>query len=132
MDVNQTIATVMTREVASVDFDDTIEDVERALKDSGHSFVPVVSSQGGCFGVISASDLVAFHARKENSRLKRAWEVCTHQVVEVAPDTTIRKAACLMLDKHVHHVVVMEQGRLVGVLSSLDLIGHFMDGGAAC
>ncbi len=79
MDMDQKISTVMTREVTTVDIDDTIERVERVLGDGGQSFVPVMAPHGTCFGVISASDLVNFHARSENPRLKGAWEVCSHR-----------------------------------------------------
>jgi signal-transduction protein with cAMP-binding, CBS, and nucleotidyltransferase domain len=132
MDMETKIASVMKREVATADIDDTIEHVERILNDGAFSFVPVVEPHGKCFGVISASDLVHFHARQENPKLKRAWEVCTHQVIEVAPDASLREVACLMLNKHVHHVVIMESGHVAGILSSLDLIDRFVLAGEHC
>ena len=124
--MDRQIASLMTRSVVTVDIDDTVENVERVLREGAFAFVPVLGRQGECFGVISASDIVQFHSRQENPKLRRAWEICTHQVIEVPPDTPMQKVARLMLDKHVHHVVVTDAGRVAGVLSSLDLIDHFV------
>ncbi|MCK9531032.1 MAG: CBS domain-containing protein [Gammaproteobacteria bacterium] len=124
--MDKQIASLMTRSVVTVDIDDTVESIERVLREGAFAFAPVLGRQGECFGVISASDIVQFHSRQENTKLRRAWEICTHQVIEVPPNTPLQKVARLMLDKHVHHVVVTEAGRVTGVLSSLDLIDHFV------
>lgn len=132
MDMDLTISSVMKRDVTTVDIDDTIESVEHILDEGAHSFVPVMAPHGACFGVISASDLVNFHARQENPKLKRAWDVCTHAVIEVGPDASLKDVACLMLKKRVHHVVIVDQGRMAGILSSLDLIDRFVLGKSHC
>jgi CBS domain-containing protein len=124
--MDRQIDSLMTRNVVTVDIDDTVESVERVLREGAFAFVPVVGRHGKCFGVISASDIVRFHSRQENPKLKRAWEVCTHEVIEVPPGTTMHHVARLMLDKHVHHVVVTDAGQVTGVLSSLDLINRFI------
>lgn len=51
-----------------------------------------------------------------------ASEVMTRDVFSVTPDTEIRKAAGRMLEADVHRALVVEDGRLLGVLSSLDIL----------
>src|SRR5512135_3123945 len=99
------VTSIMNRMVVAVDIDDTVESVEHLLNSGIYSFVPVLDAKGNPFGVISAPDLVHFHAARGKAKLNRCWEVCTHDVVAVRPDTQVDEAAQLMLDKHVHHLV---------------------------
>lgn len=49
-------------------------------------------------------------------------ELMTHRLLELPPTTDVRDAAELMLRAGVHRILVMEGGRLVGVVSTMDLV----------
>ena len=49
-------------------------------------------------------------------------DVMTTEVVTVTPDTPLKKAAALMLERGVSGVPVVEEGRVVGVLSETDIL----------
>jgi CBS domain-containing protein len=51
-----------------------------------------------------------------------AWQLCTYKPVTVQGDASIQEVARLMVERQIHHVVVVEQGRVAGVVSSLDLL----------
>lgn len=51
-----------------------------------------------------------------------AAEIMTPDVVALPPDAEIHAAAERMLRERVHRVLVMEDGRLVGVVSSTDVL----------
>lgn len=55
-------------------------------------------------------------------------EVMTTDPVTVSPDDDLAAAASVMCDKGVHRVLVTDNGRLVGLLSSLDLAGTLIEG----
>ena len=46
----------------------------------------------------------------------------TTQVVSVEPDWTADQCMALMTEKHIRHLPVMEQGRLIGVISIGDVV----------
>lgn len=48
-------------------------------------------------------------------------EVMIRDVLTVAPELSLAKAAQLMVERRVHRLPVVEGGRLVGIVSSLDL-----------
>lgn len=48
-------------------------------------------------------------------------EVMIRDVLTVEPGLSLAKAAQLMVERHVHRLPVVEDGRLVGIMSSLDL-----------
>lgn len=125
MDSN--ITTIMQKHVVSVSMGDTIEKVEETLNSRRLSSVPVIDpARGDCFGIISAPDLVRFHAAKRNPKLVQAWEVCTFKPIEVAPEISANDAAALMLKHRIHHLVVTKDKAMKGFISSLDLLKHLL------
>jgi FOG: CBS domain len=51
-------------------------------------------------------------------------DVMTADVVSVEPDTPVRDIAQLLYTRRISGVPVVEQGRLIGIVSRGDLIGH--------
>ena len=127
--MGQPISALMTRQVWRVGMDDTIEQVETLLKSRGLHWVPVVEGGGAAvIGVISATDVVQFHALKQDAAHTRAWQLCTYRPLVVAPDTPAEQVARLMVEQRVHHVAVVADGDLEGVVSSLDFVRAFAAG----
>ena len=52
----------------------------------------------------------------------KASEIMTREVVAVTPDTPIRDVAKLMVDQRISGVPVIDQGKLVGIISENDLV----------
>lgn len=61
-------------------------------------------------------------------RRLRVREVMTEEVIGVAPDAEIGEAARVMCARRIHRVLVLEDGRLVGLVSSLDLMRLLAEG----
>lgn len=125
------ISSMMQRSVWTASMDDSIEVVERLVADKGLSWVPVQDPGGAIVGVISASDLLQFHATRRDAKQVCAWELCTYKPVTVTPDADASSVASMMATHGIHHVVVMEGGLLQGVVSSLDFVRRFAAEGAA-
>lgn len=120
--MSQSIATLIGSHVITVGLNDSVEAVERTLDSHRLSCVPVVDPDGECFGVISAPDLVHFHNARKNPVAERAWQMCTHKIIEVGSELSVREAAELMLNNNIHHLVVTENGSIKGIVSSLDIL----------
>ncbi|MBR3880971.1 MAG: CBS domain-containing protein, partial [Mailhella sp.] len=54
--------------------------------------------------------------------MNTAADIMTPRPVTVSPQTTLREAAKLLLDGHFNGLPVVEDGRLVGMLTQSDLI----------
>ena len=120
--MQEKISSLMGKNPITVNLNDSAETVEKIIVSNHLSCVPVISSDGNCFGVISAPDLMQFHQARKNPMSERAWEICTHKIIEVTHDISIRSAAQLMLENNIHHLVVMEDNSVKGIISSLDII----------
>ena len=124
--MNDRITSVMERNVVAVDLNDDAETVEQVMDSNDLSCVPVINADGDCFGVISAPDLVHFHQARKNPMAERAWEMCTHKIIEADADITIKQAAQLMLQHNIHHLVITENGNMQGIVSSLDIMRGYL------
>lgn len=54
--------------------------------------------------------------------MRTAKDIMTTEIISVAPDTDIPTAARLLIEKKINGVPVVEDGRLVGILTQSDLI----------
>ena len=125
--MDEVISSLMQRAVCSVRMDDTVAQVEAVLANQRLSWVPVLEpASGEAIGVISAVDILAFHAQGRDASAVQAWQLCTYKPVAVDVTTPLSRVAQLMLERSVHHVVVTEQGKLAGVASSLDFVRTFL------
>jgi predicted transcriptional regulator len=122
------ISSMMQRKVWSVRIDDSIESVERLLAEKRLTWVPVQEPAGAIVGVISASDLLQFHAHRSHETNVHAWQLCSYTPITVTSGTDVDVVAQLMVARGIHHVVVMDNGELAGVVSSLDFVRRFANG----
>ena len=120
--MNDSIISFMETNIISVDLDDTAEYVNEILDSHKLSCVPVIDSNKKCFGVISATDFLHFYNAHKNPKLEKAWEICTHKIIEVNPSISINEASELMVKNRIHHLVVIENNEIKGIVSSIDLI----------
>lgn len=58
----------------------------------------------------------------ESLRRLRVRDVMTRELISVAPEDPLPSVARLMRDRRVHRVLVLREGRLVGILSSFDVV----------
>ena len=124
--MQQTIADIMQESVTLVEVDDSVEDVECVLGAHKYSCVPVVDPDKNCFGIITTSDLTKFHMQHGNAKQVRAWEICSHQLIEISPSLSVHDAAQLIINNHVHHLVVTECHEVRGIVSSIDLLRAYV------
>ena len=124
--MSQPISSFMERQVWTADMDDTIEQVEGLFARQGLSWAPVLESKRTIMGVISASDLLQFHAQGRDPTAMRAWQLCSYKPINVSPDTPVSEVARLMIKNKVHHVVVTDSEDIAGVVSSLDFVRTFV------
>jgi CBS domain-containing protein len=80
-------------------------------------------------GLLSDRDLGG--ARGQRMRDGRSVaDLMTHSVVVAGPRTTVRQAANLMRGRSIGSLPVLDGGRLRGIVTIADLLGHIGHGGA--
>lgn len=130
--MSQVISSLMQYPVVSAGMDDSIAQVEALLADKRLTWLPVVEPlRGEIVGVLSASDIVGFHAQGRDAAATRAWQMCTYKPIVVDAQTPVAIVAAMMVERGVHHVVVTDSNGIAGVVSSMDFVRTFMPAAGA-
>jgi CBS domain-containing protein len=108
--------------------DDTIYDALRLMAEKNIGAVLVMSGDA-IEGIVSERD----YARKvvllgKTSKTTPVREIMTTDVISVDPGWTADQCMSLMTDKRIRHLPVVENGRLVGIVSIGDVVRAVVDG----
>jgi CBS domain-containing protein len=125
--MNEPVSTLMTRRVCAVGMDDTVSQVEELLASERLTWVPVLEGGRLPIGVISAADILQFHAQRGDALAVPAWRLCTYKPILVDQATPLPEVARTMVEQGIHHVVVTNRDVVVGVVSSMDFVRRFAD-----
>jgi CBS domain-containing protein len=114
------IRDVMTPNPRTVSPQDTIQNAARIMRDEDTGVVPVVDN-GKPVGVITDRDIVV-RAVAEGGQLNRpVRDIVTNELVAATPEMSVREATELMSAHQVRRLPVVENNRLVGIVSIGDI-----------
>ncbi len=128
---------IMTSEVLVVEEKTRMSHLAGLMQAKRIRHMPVVDDQGQLKGIIShrdvqkasPSDITTLSAGEVNYLLSKltAKDIMHRKVTACGPDTLVEDAACLMRDKSIGCLPVVEEGKLVGILTGVDLLDFFLD-----
>jgi len=100
----------------------TVSDAARLMREDGAGAVAVVDSES-LVGIFTERDAVARVVALElDARTTRLVDVMTPAPMTVGPEVTFGHALRLMHEHGFHQVPVVENGRLIGMVSSRDAL----------
>jgi CBS domain-containing protein len=135
---------------ASVRLDAPVEEIVALLRQHGLPGVPVVDDEGRCVGIVTEADLVLpddegdlhlphyinlfggtvfveplgrYEQRLRKAFASTAEDMMTRDPDTVSPDASAKEAALLIHETGHNRLPVVEDGRLVGVVTRLDVLG---------
>jgi CBS domain-containing protein len=144
---------VMNKQVLTVQVDQTVREVAAFLVENQISGAPVVDRDGRLVGLVSVTDVAQNDAerpdvvndRSSPATAMRGWEermnpedvrplhiesddllvrdIMTPTIYTVPEDTPVAKIASTMVAGRIHRLLVTRGGNVVGIVSSLDLVG---------
>jgi universal stress protein A len=116
------VAEHMERAPVTVRSDDTLERARARMVEARTRHLPVVDGER-VVGILSEGDLGAHVGQLAHTRVHVAM---TSNPVTVTPDAGVEDAARLMLTNRVRALPVVERARLVGVISSTDILEDYV------
>ena len=148
---------LMNPEVLTVPDSMSVRELARFLTGKQISGAPVVDEDGNLTGVVSVTDVAAaasnevgigperrnpdfylrdleqaysqedlqqFHIEQEDLPVR---QIMTPTVYSVDEEATVPEIARMMLDGHLHRILVTSSGNAVGIISTSDLLGLLVD-----
>ena len=121
------IRDIMEKDVITIENDKTAQDAAKIVAENDISFL-VVMNNGIPQGVLSESDFVrriAVEDKKSSEVL--VSEIMSYKFRSVGPTTTIEDAIQKMLNKNIRRLLVLDNEKLVGVVTQTDLASYLRD-----
>ena len=134
------VKSVMHEKIVTVSADDSLDTVDDIMNLGHVRHLPVVKA-GELVGVVSQRDLlraslssisnVGLDEKKAFLNSIRIKEIMSRRLVTIGPDGTVQEAAEIMADEKIGCLPVVEEGRLIGMITEKDLLHHFAETGRA-
>lgn len=114
----------MTSPVQTTIGEKKIGEIRNLMKSNGIHALPVIKytkklpeAEVTIRGVITATDL-----SEQNDDSLFVEDVMTQKLYVIHKNTSAKSAAKMMIKKKVHHLIVMDEGKIIGMISSLDFV----------
>ena len=159
MDSSLTAKDIMNPDIMRVREDLTVAELAAFLTDQEISGAPVEDEHAKLVGVVSVTDIVRatssggerYAPDHDPSFYVRGWEnrvavedlqdlhfddggllvrdIMTPSVFAVEAETPVREVARSMMDSHLHRMLVVQQDKVVGIISTSDMLQLLADVG---
>jgi CBS domain-containing protein len=116
------VTTVMTRDLLTVAPADSVQTVARAMAERRVSSAFVVSEPGALLGIVTDRDLRTRVLAAGLDSRTGVSEVMTPDPETIDAQATLFSTTLLMTQRSYHHLPVLENGRLAGIVTTSDLI----------
>jgi CBS domain-containing protein len=143
--LEQPVHRSMARVLSALSPSTSIPAARKLLAEQHLSGAPVVDSEGRLLGVVSQKDLLAdlpstgpsvarYHVLHDGKMLTetaipgveagggRVEEVMTREVLTITEETPLREAMRRMVVHEIHRLLVVREGQLVGLVSTMDVL----------
>ena len=108
----------------------TLREAARMMTERGVGAAVVIDEELPTPGMISERDILNSVGRGEDPDTERVGSHRSDSVITAAPEWSLERAAMEMSRRHIRHLVVVEGGELVGVLSMRDIMRVWTSDGA--
>lgn len=134
---NVPVSKIMTTDLVTLTTNDNLTTAEKQFKKYGIRHIPIVSGNT-ILGMLSLTDLlrISFADAVDETEdsvdtmvynMFTISQVMARDVVSVSPQTTIKEVAQFLSQKEFHALPVVEDEKLVGIVTTTDLINYLLE-----
>ena len=121
------IRDIMCKDVITIEDDKSVAEAAKIISDNDISFL-VIIKDGLPIGVLSEKDFVRkLVAEDKHASDTLISEIMSYKFRWVEPTTSIEDAIQKMLNNNIRRLLVLEDGKLVGVITQTDLAEYLRD-----
>lgn len=135
---------LMSRELVMIGPEESCLEAVRRMQRARVRHLPVVSGEGTIVGIVTDRDLrhhlfspsvferLGTTAVEGLLKLVRVSEVMTRDVLTIGSDASVGDAASTMRRRRVGSLPVVEAGRMVGIVTEIDVLRQILREDATC
>ncbi|MCK4562409.1 MAG: CBS domain-containing protein [Flavobacteriaceae bacterium] len=133
---NEPISKIMTTELITLSYSDTLYSAEKRMKVNHIRHIPVVDGDK-LLGLLSLSDLkrISFidAYSKEGTEDTPVYNMLSIQdlmiknPITVSSDVTILEVSRLLIGKEFHSLPIVDNSKLIGIVTTTDILSFFID-----
>jgi CBS domain-containing protein len=109
---------IMTRKVCTIHPEASAQEVAQLLDSQRISGAPVVDADGILIGIITEADIIS----KVNRDGLCVADIMSHELIVVNEETDVSEIAMLLTERKIKRVPVVQDGKLVGIVSRADIV----------
>ncbi|RMF89351.1 MAG: CBS domain-containing protein [Methanobacteriota archaeon] len=122
METSVSIREIMTRHPVTSPPEAPVVDIAKTMF-TNHIGSVIISSNGGEEGIVTERDIcykVVAQGRDPSKTLAR--DIMSSKLVSISPEKSITDAAKLMVKKGIRRLAVVEEGKVVGIVTASDIL----------
>jgi CBS domain-containing protein len=133
---NEPISKIMTTDLITLSFSDTLYSAEKRMKVNKIRHIPVVEDHK-LLGLLSFSDLkrssfLDAYGKEETEdtpiyNMLSINDIMIKNPITIASDTSILDVSKLLVNEQFHSLPVVDHGKLVGIITTTDILNFFID-----
>jgi CBS domain-containing protein len=122
----------MSPSVLTVGPGHTLRAVARLMSEREVGAAVVIDPDGAGPGIITERDILLSLGSGQDTDRELVADHLTRDVVFAAPDWSLETAAAAMVRGSFRHLIVLDHGEIVGILSVRDIVRCWTQDGAGC
>jgi len=109
---------IMTRKVYTIRSEASAQEAAQLLDQHRISGLPVVDEGNDIIGIVTEADIIS----KVDKEGLRVSDIMSTEVTSVNEETTVSEIALLLTERKIKRVPVVQDGKLVGIVSRADIV----------
>jgi acetoin utilization protein AcuB len=138
------VRNIMSPQVVTIRASESCLDAVVRMQRARARHLPVVDAEGVLVGIVTDRDLrhhlfspgafEALGSTRVDALLDRVGvaEIMSTDLITATPDMSLAEAAATMRNERIGSLPVVEHGRVVGILTEIDLLRHIVRSDAGC
>jgi CBS domain-containing protein len=117
------IKDIMTSDVESCTLLDNVYEVALKMKQLNVGAIPIVDKEQ-LVGMITDRDIVIRGVAEKHPGSTKVEDIMSNNLITISTDATSKEAAKLMAEHQIRRLPVVEEGKLIGIVSLGDFAVH--------
>lgn len=112
---------IMSKDLVVIDKDATIHDaIEKMLSHEIHGLIAMDNDKP--VGVVTINDALVLMEKGESGTDALVDEFMSKKIISIEPEDDLQKAGGIMIKNNIHRLPVIEDKKLIGIITSSDLM----------